>query len=296
MKILYYSSAVSGSGHIVQGISIFNALIRRNIDASFLLLHNSSMGHLADRLSVPQRKLDFEDENTLSPARFTDSQLFSAITEFDPDIILVDLSWFMLHAFIDTLRAKKIFLSRQIAPETFTIPLAEGAISFNTGSYDLLVQTEPWSPPFIMEQINPLVIRDRDEILPAKEGRDRLEVKEEKPVCLFAINGNPGDFKRISRTYSYLEDEGYAVIYTTNYRNHAPSDLFPAVDYFNAVDFLICGAGYNAFWEARYFEKEALFLPIATRFENQYRRVEELSNHSFDSNGADQLVDMLLQL
>ncbi len=296
MRILYYSSAVSGSGHIVQGISISNALKRRDSNASFLIVHNSAMGHLAERLGVPQQHIDFEDEHSLSAARYEDSQLFTAIRSFNPDIILVDLSWFMLHAFIDRLQAKKVFLCRQIAAEAFSIPLEKGAITFNPAAYDLIIQTEPWESPFDMQQINPIVIRNRREIFSAEEGRHLLGVRKGSPVCLFAFNGNPGDFKKISRTYSYIENEGYEVIYTTNYQIHGPADLFPVVDYFHAVDLLICGAGYNAFWEAVYFDKNAVFVPIPTRFENQYRRVEEFSSFQFEENGADQLVDILLEL
>ena len=55
----------------------------------------------------------------------------------------------------------------------------------------------------------------------------------------------------MKKTYSYLEDEGYQMVYSTNYKG----GLFPAVDYFNAFEMLICGAGYNSFWEAVYFDR-----------------------------------------
>ncbi len=296
MKVLYYSSAVTGSGHIVQGISIYNALKRRGADFSFLLLHNSAMGRLADRMGVRQRRIQFEDEHTLAPGSYRDSELFKAVTDFNPDLLLVDLSWFMLYAFIGELPCRKIFLCRQIDVQTFSIPLAGGTITFNPASYDAVVQTEPWDPPFAAEEVNPLIIRNRNEILSREEGLAGLGLKGDKPVCLFAFNGNPGDYKRIGKTYSYLEDEGYDLVYTTNYTGEGRADLFPAVDYFNAVDLLICGAGYNAFWEAVYFKKEAVFVPIPTRFEDQYSRVEKHSAHHFDENGADRLAGIILNI
>jgi UDP-N-acetylglucosamine:LPS N-acetylglucosamine transferase len=82
------------------------------------------------------------------------------------------------------------------------------------------------------------------------------------------------------------------MVYATDH----PAGLFPAVDYFNAVDYLICGAGYNAFWEAVYFQKEAYFIPLPRNFEDQRRRVAECQDHLFEENGADQLVELLLQL
>jgi hypothetical protein len=38
MNIFFYTSAVTGSGHIVEGIAIGNALRRGNIDAEFTIL------------------------------------------------------------------------------------------------------------------------------------------------------------------------------------------------------------------------------------------------------------------
>lgn len=295
MNVLYYSSAVSGSGHIVQGVSIFNALKRQGGDVSFLILHNSAMGQLAERLDVPQRRIVFEDEHTLSPESYRRSELFNAITDFKPDLILVDLSWFMLQAFIDELSCKKIFLCRQIDVQTFHIFLDGRTIVFDPSSYDIIVKTEPWDAPFEAKEVNPLIIRNQNEIFSRAESLRKLGLAGVKPVCLFAFNGNPGDYKRIGKTYSYLEDEGYDLVCTTNYNGEGRVDLFPVVDYFNAVDLLICGAGYNAFWEAVYFQKEAVFVPIPTRFEDQYRRIEESCDHQFDENGADQLVDIMLQ-
>jgi UDP-N-acetylglucosamine:LPS N-acetylglucosamine transferase len=82
------------------------------------------------------------------------------------------------------------------------------------------------------------------------------------------------------------------MVYSTNYQG----GLFPVLDYFNAFDLLICSAGYNAFWEARFFDKEAIFIPVPRRFEDQRKRVEENLDYTFKENGADQLVDMITRM
>jgi UDP-N-acetylglucosamine:LPS N-acetylglucosamine transferase len=151
---------------------------------------------------------------------------------------------------------------------------------------------EPFESMIKSDRINPIIIRNRDEILPRKAALDKLGIKSGKKVCLFAFNGKAGEFERIKKMYSYLEDVGYRVEYTTNYKG----GLFPAVDYFNAFDLVICGAGYNAFWEAVYFKKEAVFVPVPRRFESQEKRINECQGYSFDINGADQLVDIILNL
>ena len=53
-------------------------------------------------------------------------------------------------------------------------------------------------------------------------------------------------------------------------------------------------AGYNAFWEARYFGKEACFAPFPRHFEDQYHRVRVNSDYVPKENGADELVKRLL--
>ena len=297
MNILYYTSGITGSGHIVQGISILYGLKRNGIQCNFKILHNSAMGFLAERAGVSHQAIPFENENQLSPNHYSVSKLYQVIVSFKPDILLVDISWFMLHSFIDTLSCKKVFLARQLPERVFSVPLSDGMITFDPDHYDRVIQTEPYDAPIEMVQINPIVIRNREEILSGHEALRQLGIAktgtdDSKPVCLFAFNGNPGDFQRIKKTYSYLEEEGYSMIYSTNYKG----GLFPLVDYFNAVDLLICGAGYNSFWEAVYFEKEAIFVPVPTRFENQFQRVDEWNGDTFRENGADQLAEIIRKL
>ena len=149
---------------------------------------------------------------------------------------------------------------------------------------------EPFPTDQPLRRINPIVIRNRDEILPRKEALRKLGLTETGNHCLFAFNGKPGEFEDARKMYSYLGDEGYQMVYSTNYKG----GLFPAVDYFNAFEMLICGAGYNAFWEAVYFQKETIFVPQQRRFENQSWRVEECQEYAFERNGADELVELIL--
>lgn len=144
-------------------------------------------------------------------------------------------------------------------------------------------------------QINPIILRNRDEILPRKRALETLGIGQESgvPNCLFAYNGKPGEYETIRRKYSHMEEAGYRMLFSTNYagRGH-----FPIVDYFNAFDFIISGAGYNAFWEIVYFDKEAAFEPVARTFENQWWRVRECQEYYLDVNGADQLVELIMGL
>ncbi|MCF6335423.1 MAG: hypothetical protein L3J12_06755 [Spirochaetales bacterium] len=82
------------------------------------------------------------------------------------------------------------------------------------------------------------------------------------------------------------------MVYSTNYRG----GIFPVVDYFNAFDLIITSGGYNSFWEAQFFEKEALFIPQPRQFEDQRKRINEYAGMIFKENGADQLVRIITEL
>jgi hypothetical protein len=198
----------------------------------------------------------------------------------------------MLHSFIRELACKTVFLGWQMSDAFYTVPWQKNPLTFDPSQYDITCKIEPYETNKFDVEINPIVIRNRDEILTRNEALARLDLLPDKPVCFLGTNGMKGEFEKMKKTYSYLEDEGYHMVYSTNYQG----GLFPVVDYFNAFDLLICSAGYNAFWEARYFDKEAIFIPAPRRFEDQRKRVEECQDYTFEENGADQLVDMITRM
>ncbi len=293
MRIAYYTSGVSGSGNLVLGISVANALRRRREEPAFTIVSSSpSFTDLADRMEVGHVEIPLETETQLSKENYGSSAIFKAITGLNPDVLIVNHHWFMLDAFIRELPCKKIFLCRQVDERFFSIPFAEETLLFRPKDYDLALSIEPFETGQPLRRIDPLILRNRDEILPREKALKRLGLSKGKNHCLFAFNGHPGDFERIKKMYSYLEDEGYEMVYSTNYKG----GLFPAVDYFNAFEMLICGAGYNSFWEAVYFQKEAVFVPEQRRFEDQFWRVEQCQEYEFKQNGADTAAEMILGL
>jgi len=290
LNILYYTSGLTGAGRVVLGISIGNALRRNNVRCRYTILSSSRFGFLSGdftHLDVP-----VEPAEKYSLNNYKHSELYKTIVEYKPDILVVDLLWFTLHNFIRGLDCKKIFLCRQVHDRFFTISSPDGALSFHPDAYDTCLAIEPFTPKIKMKQINPLIIRNHNEILSRTSALQELGLADsgDKKVCLFAFNGKPHEFAEIKKMYSYLEDEGYIMVYSTNYQG----GLFPTVDYFNAFDLIICGGGYNSFWEAVYFNKDALFVPVKRRFEDQGWRISNCRDYSFTENGADQLVRIIM--
>jgi hypothetical protein len=291
MKILYYSGGMTGSGHVVTGVAMGNALKRKKIECEYSILCGREFADLASdfcHIIIPS-----EDSKALSRERFHSSELYCAIRDFDPDVMLVDLYWFPIHFFLDELKCKKLLICRQIEDRFFKIRLPNQTLVLNPSQYDLIIKTEPFESGISMRSINPLVIRNRDEILSRERALELLGVDGEGPICLIAYNGVEGEFETIKSKYSHMKDTGYRMIYSTNYSGRG---FFPIVDYYNAVDFIIAGAGYNQFWEIIYFDKEAVFIPQSRKFESQEKRIRECQEYYFEENGADQLVDIIMNM
>ena len=292
MNIVYYTSGTTGSGRLVRGLSIWNALERSEQRVDYTIVSSSPLAFLVDGFNIKHIEIPVESEDILISGDPEDSILYQTLVRLKPDILLVDLMWFSLFNIMDKLSCKKIFLSRQVSDSFFSIPLKNKLLKFTPGQYDRIIAIEPFDSCIDMEQVNPIILRNRDEIMSKEIALKNLGLSDKKPVCLMAYNGHPGDFRNVQKTYSYLEDEGYQIIYSTNYEG----GIFPVVDYFNAFDLLVCGGGYNAFWEAKFFEKEAIIVPTHARFEDPQVRINKGQDFKFKQNGADQLAGIIMEL
>ncbi len=297
VNILYYTSGSDGVGRVVQGMSIFNALRRRGETFRYLILSNTppERVHVMDRLHVPHGEIPkVTDPSEVSIEKHTSSNLYRAITTFKPDILIVDRMWLTLHHFIDTLDCKKIFICSQVDNRFFSFSDGNTVISFTRDQYDRVIAIEPFKAVIEMEAINPLVIRNRDEILPRDEALKALGANGSRPVCLISLNFREGYFEKLRKKYSYIEKDGdYDVVYTTNMDG---AGIFPVADCYNAVDLVISSASYNYYWECRYFGKEAVFEVVPASFCDQGRRLRECADVTFDVNGADQLAEIIMSL
>jgi hypothetical protein len=291
MKILYLTSGSTGAGRVVRGIAIGNALKRNHIECDFTIVSGSPFSRLAETLNIHHLDIPLEPVEHFSKHKCRDTAFYKTLLSQDPDVILVDLIWFPLHHFIEELECKKVFLCRQVDESFFSIDLPDNPMTFHPESYDLLMGIEPFQSSIALRFIDPLVLRNREEILSRAQACERLGIDPDERTCILAYSGHPGDFERVKTKYSYLESE-YQMVCTTTYER----GIFPVMDYYNCADFIVCGAGYNSFWEAAYLDKDALVVPTHARFESGKRRIEECWDYRFERNGADQLAEMIMAL
>ena len=295
MRIVYYTSGKAGTGRIVRGISVYNGLQRKGVISEFIILSSSNYANIADQFNIPHVEIPFENETIITRTNYPNSVLYKTLLQLKPDILIVDRMWFTLQYFIEELHCRKIFLTIQVHDRFFKIDLPEETIAFNNRQYDRVIAIEPFKCIIKTETINPIIIRNRNEIYDRYTALQKFNLSGSKPVCLIALNFKEGYLEKMKHKYSYLEDEGYDVIYTSNLKG---GGIFPMVDYFNAVDLIICAGGYNQFWEVIYFDKETVFetsLPKLAFTDLQWR-IDNCQEYYFDENGADQLADIMMNL
>ena len=248
---------------------------------------------LARRFGVGIGTIPREDEATLAAGNFRDSATFAAIVSFKPDILIVDQFWMTIDTFVRELPGKKVLLTLQMDLSIFHIRTPQREFRFRSEDYDLLIRTEPgYETPFDSIEIQPMIIRNRDEIKSREAALAELGLSGAAQACLFSCSGEENQIAAIWKSFSYLQDEGWEVVRS----QHRSGGLFPAIDWYDAFQLIICGAGYSAFWEARWMRKEAFFVPFKRRFEDQARRPALFSDYEFDTNGADELIKLIAGL
>ncbi|TVQ35878.1 MAG: hypothetical protein EA384_15280 [Spirochaetaceae bacterium] len=288
VRIAYYSAAYTGCGHTVRGIAVHNALQRAEVDCEYVMVGTFGMPELAESQGIPVVQLEPESFDTLSAERFRSSTTYRALRRIAADTLIVDMAWFATHRIVAELSGTSILLLRQASEEFFGYHHNGATVEFDPASYDLVLQIEPCSLPFDSLAIDPIIMRRPHELLPRDRAAGALGLDPALPAALIATNGKPGEFEELKQSYSYLDD-AYQLFCSSNHHG----GVFPIADYFNTFDFVVCSGGYNAFWEAVYFGKEAVFVPHPREFENQAWRIENCQDYVFRANGADELVKIL---
>jgi hypothetical protein len=293
LNILYLTSGLTGIGRLIRGMAIGNAFNRKKIKVEYKILSCCRFGHLVR--DFEHISYTAEDIEKYSSEQYQSSELYQILSGLEFDVLIMDLIWLALYHFLKGLKCKKVFISRQVNDAFFNLRTGEGIIPFNKNDYDLVVAIEPFKSAIQMKKVNPIIIKNRDEILTREQALKALNLDGSQKNCVYAFNGEPDEYEKYIKMYSYLEDVGYRMTCTTNYQ-HGLSGLFPLALYMNAFDLIICGGGYNAFWEAVYFQKEAVFIPQTRIFESQKWRIDNCQDYLFEENGADQLVEMIMTL
>ncbi len=132
----------------------------------------------------------------------------------------------------------------------------------------------------LLERVDPVVVCNPDECEPPEALRRELGVPAERHLVVVAHAGELGEIES-------LRADGATVCDLRQ-----KDALFPLARWLGGADEIVCGAGYNAFWEARwlgYFPR-ARFTPFPRRIDDQAWRLHACAQVQMRGNGADTLA------
>lgn len=289
MKVRFISLG-NGAGHLMRGIAIYNAIRRNNLSVDYKIIGINKV-HPKITKSYP-----FEAVEVI-PSRFetdlTNTPLYRRLTSEKIALVVVDHAWAWTRNILRDMDCRKIALFRQISPAFLRLRFEGRRIDYDPGIFNQVYLIEPFKSPIDGKEIPPIVARNPDEVLPRHEARFQLQVPGNKPCAVVSQTGVFKDeIDQVNSVFSRLPDfEKYHRIRSSSYDDNS---IFPLLDYYNGIDLVVSGAGYNTFWETQYFRKKALFFPFRRAEEDQEVRIKTCANRVFKENGADLLVNELL--
>jgi len=219
------------------------------------------------------------------PRRARGSRTCRVLGDLKPDLLLVDLFWAPLYYILPTLGCEAWLLLRWVPKVWLRGP---AGTPFDARQFRRIIGTEPFHTVDLPEYIDPIVVANPDECHPPEALRDLLHVGRNQHLTLVMQAGLEEEADVMA------PDDAKGVVVTLNL--HRDAWLFPAAPYLGGADRIITGAGYNAFWEARWLKyyDRCRCVPFARQIDNQFWRAKEAANLPIKHNGADTLVRMIL--
>ncbi len=283
-RVAYFTAGTVGAGDLLQGFSIERALARAGLEVEFRAFSPEPpfpYARYANYTPVPVRMQELQ-QASLAGA----SHLAHALLDFGPDILIVGQFWAPLRFILPLPDCEHWLLIRRCPDIWFEGP---PEAPFDPTQYERIIAVEPLEYDVFTDRIDPGVICNPDECRPREALRELLNVEESRRLIVVSHAGEPGEIDEIP-VRAGPDD---LVVYFSLYDDQAP---FPLCSWLSGADAVLCGAGYNTFWEARtlgYFDRTR-FVPFSRQIDDQAWRVRECSAVRPKTNGADTLARWIL--
>lgn len=297
-RIAYFTAGTVGAGHLARGLAIERALARAGSPATFTLIGPPTTLRLAHR--APYHAVAMDPAELSHPERARQSVLARTLRELAPDVLLVDLFWAPLRHLLPLSGCEAWLLLRRTPLVWFVGPKG---LPFEPSQYTRILGIEPGlEAPRLDATLAPIVGVNPDELRPPGALREHLGVSASQPLHLIHQVGAPGDWRKLldirpERPVHVLapgltpDDVGVA----EGIHLRDGEALFPLAAWLGDADAIACGAGYNAFWEARWLghATRTTFVPFVRTIDDQAWRLRTCWDHTPEENGADVLVRWL---
>jgi hypothetical protein len=222
-----------------------------------------------------------------SPREARETDLAARLTEFAPDLLIVDMFWAPLRHILPLVGCECWLLLRSCPPAWLHGP--PGA-SFDAMQYARIVSIEPISSSALTDRIDPVVLVNSEECQPQGALRRRLGIADDRRLVAVVHAGNRGEHASLSRAGA--RDD--VVVSFDMYESEA---IFPIAAWLGDCDMVSCAAGYNAYWEARWlgYAKRTTFAALSRINDDQRWRLSKCGRYEMGANGADTLARWIVR-
>lgn len=279
MRVAYFTAGTVGAGHLVRGFAIGRGLRRLGFTGEY-------------RAFGPPRpfpaaawdgyeSLQIVEDELRDPARSRETDVAVALTTFRPDLLVVDMFWAPLRHILPLPGCEAWLLARICPRAWFT---GHDDVRFDARQFGRVIAIEPFRHAALRERIDPVVVSNPDECRPPTALRERLGLASGRPLVVAMHAGLPGEHAQIAGA-----GRGEDPVRFDLFDEEA---LFPLAEWLPGADRVLCAAGYNAFWEARWlgYASRTRFTAFPRRIDDQAWRLATCAAYPMRANGADTLA------
>ncbi|MFI5298349.1 MAG: hypothetical protein ACHREM_09645, partial [Polyangiales bacterium] len=299
MHVVYFTAGTIGAGHFARGVAIERGLRRAGFSGRFTRVGPRGAMRFDRDDETLSTALSTTIEVSIDPLALADAhrapltELACALDALSPTLLIVDLFWAPLRRLLP-LRGCETWLLLRLAPAHWLD--GPPGLAFARDLFSRVIAIEPGvSSGDVDEAIAPIVAIDRDERRPRGALRARLGVDSALPLHVVAHAGAPGEWSELVDACAWrplhvltpTPTPSIAIAEDVHVHDGAP--LFPLGAWLGDADTIVSGAGYNAYWEARWLGHDArtTWLPRARPIDDQRRRIAIGAACSMRENGAD---------
>lgn len=278
-RVAYFTAGDRGAGHLTRGLAIGRALARVGHVGEYQIFapetpYPALRATQYTRIAAPRDAL-------IDPRRALETPLAAALRAFRPDLVVVDLFWAPLLHILPGLGCEAWLLLRD-CPAAWTV--GRGSARFDPRQYTRIVAIEPVDHAVVTHRVDPVVILNPDECVAPGALRRRIGTPEGRKLVAISHAGLVGELDAMRD----VAPEGDVVTLDL----HAQDAVFPACAWLADADAVVCGAGFNSYWEAHWlgYAARTRFVAFDRTFHNEHNRLARPAGPAMRENGADRLA------
>jgi len=229
----------------------------------------------------------------LDPVRGPASELATALVDFAPDLLIVDMFWAPLLYIRPLLDCEAWLIVRSCSPVWLR---GTPTLKFDPTQYARVIGIEPLEHEEIREHIEPIVICNPDEARTRAELCERWDVDQKTWIVAISHAGLRGEIDTLLADHkaNATVDDGETLIIQSDL--HDENAIFPLAVWLPGVDQVHAVAGYNTYWESHWmgYADKSQFRVIRRKIDFPQDRVNAGLSYRMRENGADILARSII--